>query len=83
MVRKQIVMDRSLEEALVRRAQEAGLSQSQLISRALESYLEQADADARRMEAWLEFETIARDGEHGAQLPWTREGLHERGHRPD
>lgn len=83
MVRKQIVMDPELEQALERAARETGISQSQLVSRALERYLAEQAERQRRLEAWRRFEDIARgggyDGDVGGQLLWTREELHERG----
>ncbi len=83
MVRKQIVMEPALEEALERHAREMGISQSQLVSRALQRYLEEDDSREKRMAAWREVEKIMRgegpDGKVGGQMPWTREELHERG----
>ena len=83
MVRKQIVMEPALEEALERQARAMGISQSQLVSRALERFFAEDDSREKRLSAWREAEKIMRgegpDGKVGGQLPWTREELHERG----
>jgi len=83
MVRKQIVMEPSLEEALERHAREMGISQSQFVSRALRRFIDEEEARERRRAAWRDAERImdgeGPDGKIGGQLPWTREELHERG----
>lgn len=79
MVRKQIVMDPALEESLERHARDMGISQSQLVSRALQTFFDTADSEERRLSAWADFQRVACESEYGGQLPWTREGLHERG----
>ena len=83
MVRKQIVMEPALEEALERHARVMGISQSQLVSQALHRFIEEEELREKRLAAWRDAERIMNgegpDGKTGGQLPWTREELHERG----
>lgn len=85
MIRKQIVIDRELEERVSRLAGERGVSQSELIRLAIDEYLSHAIAEKARDEAFAElmemFENAPDLGltdEHGNRT-WTRESLHERG----
>lgn len=87
MIRKQIVIDRKLEERVSRLAGERGVSQSELIRQALGDYLERVMREGERHKAHQELMEMLRTSTFRAPVDkegnriWTRESLYDRGPR--
>ena len=78
MVRKQIVIDPEMEQALAERARVLGVSQSALVRQAIERLLEET-AREYRMKLMDEFVRVALESGAGSGgRKWTREEIHER-----
>lgn len=79
MVRKQIVIDPEMEQALAERARVLGVSQSALVRQAIERLLEETDREYR-LKLWEEIQHVAlTSGASSGGRRWTREEIHERG----
>ncbi len=84
MVRKQIVLDPELERELERKAEELGVSQSEVVRRALSGFFGD-DERKKRMTAWREAREISNAaavrGVGSGGRRFTREEMNERPRR--